>query len=103
MQCDRFGFKKQLKKLRDQSKPAADAVEQLGSAIEASAERLKKRRAGLPELKFDTELPIFDRKDEIAKAIGDNQVVVISGETGSGKSTQLPLICLLYTSPSPRD
>ena len=94
MQCDRFGFKKQLKKLRDQSKPAADAVEQLGSAIEASAERLKKRRDGLPELKFDTELPIFERKDEIAKAIGENQVVVISGETGSGKSTQLPLIAM---------
>ena len=94
MHCDRFGFKNQLRKLRDQTEPAAGAIEQLATAIEASAQRLTKRRDGLPELKFDTELPIYQRKDEIAKAIADNQVVVISGETGSGKSTQLPLIAL---------
>jgi len=94
MHCDRFGFQKQLKKLRSQSSAEAQAVEHLSSAIEASAERLNKRRDGLPELKFDTELPIFERKDEIAAAITANQVVVISGETGSGKSTQLPLIAM---------
>ena len=94
MYCDRLGFKKQLKKLQEQNAPAADAVKQLNESIEASAERLSNRRDGLPELKFDRQLPIFERKDEIAEAIRGNQVVVISGETGSGKSTQLPLIAL---------
>jgi len=94
MQCDRFALSKQLQKLNKQTTPSPDAVAELNNAIDASAERLQKRRDGLPELKFDTELPIYERKDEIAKAIQDNQVVVISGETGSGKSTQLPLIAM---------
>ncbi|MCB1767876.1 MAG: hypothetical protein KDJ22_17780, partial [Candidatus Competibacteraceae bacterium] len=48
----------------------------------------------LPEIKYDEDLPVVARKDEIAAAIRDHQVVVICGETGSGKSTQLPKICL---------
>jgi len=44
--------------------------------------------------RYDIELPIVQRKDEIATAIRENQVVVVCGETGSGKSTQLPKICL---------
>ena len=59
-----------------------------------SAKRLADRKRRVPQLKYDTELPIYQRKEEIAKAIVENQVVVISGETGSGKSTQLPLIAL---------
>ena len=43
---------------------------------------------------YDTDLPIVQRKDEIATLIRENQVVVVCGETGSGKSTQLPKICL---------
>ena len=43
---------------------------------------------------FPTELPVSDRRQEIAEAIKHNQVVVVSGETGSGKTTQLPKICL---------
>ena len=52
------------------------------------------RRAARPELIYDETLPINLRRDEIAKAIEKNQVVVICGETGSGKTTQLPKICL---------
>src|SRR5437660_5539938 len=49
-----------------------------------------------PALKvtYPPELPVSQRKDEIAAAIRDHQVVVIAGETGSGKTTQLPKICL---------
>jgi ATP-dependent helicase HrpA len=43
---------------------------------------------------FPPELPVSQRKDEIAAAIRDHQVVVVAGETGSGKTTQLPKICL---------
>ena len=49
-----------------------------------------------PALKvaYPPELPVSQRKDEIAAAIRDHQVVVVAGETGSGKTTQLPKICL---------
>ncbi len=94
MQRDRFALSKQLQKLKAQTAAPPDAVAQLAEAIQKSADRLQRRRDRLPELKFDTELPIFERKDEIVQTIQNHQVVVISGETGSGKSTQLPLIAL---------
>ena len=52
------------------------------------------RRASVPALRYPPELPVSQRKDEIAAAIRDHQVVIIAGETGSGKTTQLPKICL---------
>lgn len=48
----------------------------------------------VPELKYPAELPVVARKDDIAAAIRDHQVVIVAGETGSGKTTQLPKICL---------
>jgi ATP-dependent helicase HrpA len=51
-------------------------------------------RARLPVVSYPPELPVSQRKDEIAAAIRDNQVVIVAGETGSGKTTQLPKICL---------
>ena len=52
------------------------------------------RRAARPAISFDEALPVSARRAEIAKAIENNQVVVVCGETGSGKTTQLPKICL---------
>src|SRR5205823_1487685 len=51
-------------------------------------------RAGVPELAYPPELPVSQRRQEIADAIRDNQVVIVAGETGSGKTTQLPKMCL---------
>ncbi len=48
----------------------------------------------LPRIVFPPELPVSQKRDEIARAIRDNQVVIVAGETGSGKTTQLPKICL---------
>ncbi|WP_206951851.1 ATP-dependent RNA helicase HrpA [Trinickia acidisoli] len=48
----------------------------------------------VPPIDFPAALPVSGRRDEIARAIRDNQVVIVSGETGSGKTTQLPKICL---------
>lgn len=59
-----------------------------------SIQKLEKRRASIPKLVIDEQLPINTRRQEIADAIRDHQVVVICGETGSGKSTQLPQICM---------
>ncbi|HET6625787.1 MAG TPA: ATP-dependent RNA helicase HrpA [Nocardioidaceae bacterium] len=53
------------------------------------------RRAGLvPRISYPPELPVSQRRDDIAAAIRDHQVVIVAGETGSGKTTQLPKICL---------
>src|SRR5206468_4147061 len=52
------------------------------------------RRAAMPPITYPAELPVSQRKDDIAAVIRDHQVVVIAGETGSGKSTQIPKICL---------
>lgn len=48
----------------------------------------------MPDLHYPQHLPVVERKDDIAAAIRDHQVVVVAGETGSGKTTQLPKICL---------
>jgi ATP-dependent helicase HrpA len=55
---------------------------------------LAESRARLPEITYPPALPVSQRKDEIAAAIRDHQVVIVAGETGSGKTTQLPKICL---------
>ena len=58
-----------------------------------TAEQLGRRRELVPEVTYP-DLPVSERRDDIAEAIRDHQVVVIAGETGSGKTTQLPKICL---------
>src|SRR5438552_6975230 len=59
-----------------------------------SEARTEQRRAQLPKPTYPAGLPISDRKDDILAAVRDHQVVIVAGETGSGKSTQLPKICL---------
>src|SRR5690242_1162849 len=63
-----------------------------GAAARAAARAA--RRAAMPPVTYPAELPVSQRKDEIAQVIRDHQVVVIAGETGSGKTTQIPKICL---------
>lgn len=58
-----------------------------------SPQQIEHRRASVPEITYP-DLPVVAAKDEIAEAIRDHQVVVIAGETGSGKTTQIPKICL---------
>src|SRR6202453_5093175 len=52
------------------------------------------RRTAMPPISYPPELPVSQRKDEILRAIRDHQVVIVAGETGSGKTTQIPKICL---------
>ncbi|MGB5209184.1 MAG: ATP-dependent RNA helicase HrpA [Gammaproteobacteria bacterium] len=69
-------------------------LQDLEIAITASAERASARAQSLPLIDFPAALPISERREEIASAIDANQVLILCGETGSGKSTQLPKICL---------
>ncbi|VAX39588.1 ATP-dependent helicase HrpA, partial [hydrothermal vent metagenome] len=63
-------------------------------AVNRSPTQLRARRAAAPKPRLDASLPIYEKRDEIVRAIRDHRVVVVCGETGSGKSTQLPLLCL---------
>ncbi len=78
---------------RRQGRPTPGLTE-LAQQIERSAARAGERLARLPAVRYPEELPVTERKDEIAAAIAAHQVVIVSGETGSGKTTQLPKICL---------
>jgi ATP-dependent helicase HrpA len=55
---------------------------------------IEKRRANLPRPTYPEELPVVARREEIARAIAEHPIVIVSGETGSGKTTQIPKICL---------
>ena len=78
-----------LSRRPDESKLAA-----LAGDIERSAAKRRARAEAKPVIRLDESLPISARADEIVKLIGRHQVVVIAGETGSGKTTQLPKLCL---------
>ncbi|MGA7593984.1 MAG: ATP-dependent RNA helicase HrpA [Gallionella sp.] len=62
--------------------------------LSPGALRRKARLAGLATMEFPADLPVVQKRDDVARAIAGNQVVIVCGETGSGKTTQLPKICL---------
>ncbi len=68
-------------------------LQSLETRIQASESRRYSREQQKPEIDYP-DLPVTQCRDEIAKAIDENQVVIIAGETGSGKTTQIPKICL---------
>ncbi|MFC7753194.1 ATP-dependent RNA helicase HrpA [Tsukamurella soli] len=72
----------------------AKQLPRLADEIRSAQARLAARAAAIPTIDYPEELPVSARRDEIKKAIAENQVVILAGETGSGKTTQLPKICL---------
>lgn len=62
--------------------------------ITTAQQMIIRRRANCPEITYPENLPVSQKKEAIYNAIRDNQVVIIAGETGSGKTTQIPKICL---------
>ncbi|GAA3387144.1 ATP-dependent RNA helicase HrpA [Cryptosporangium minutisporangium] len=86
-QLDRVGG------LRD-PEAAQTALRTAAEAVDQAAAKLAARRDNVPEVSYPPALPVSQKKDEILAAIRDHQVVIIAGETGSGKTTQIPKICL---------
>ncbi|MGX9788882.1 ATP-dependent RNA helicase HrpA [Mycobacterium sp. MMS18-G62] len=82
---------RRLKNLRGNATP--EKLQQLAAQVAAAEALIATRVAAVPTITYP-DLPVSDRREEIAKAIRDHQVVVVAGETGSGKTTQLPKICL---------
>ena len=68
--------------------------DQLAAEIERAEDRFRERLSRSPSILYAEGLPVSERADEIASLIRNNQVVVLTGETGSGKTTQLPKIAL---------
>ena len=97
MLADRYPLQRKLRDARDAlkaGKPVERLLAELAARIESSSRRYAARRDALPRPEFAQDLPVNQRKDEIAAAIAKHQVVIVCGETGSGKTTQLPKICL---------
>ncbi|WBB89589.1 ATP-dependent RNA helicase HrpA [Verrucosispora sp. WMMC514] len=82
-----------LRKLRDPQRRESVLAEIVAETAAAEG-RLERRKAAVPKIVYPASLPVSERKDDIAAAIRDHQVVIVAGETGSGKTTQLPKICL---------
>ncbi len=91
---DRPALRRALQALPSRVERLQDLPEALREKFERSITARALRRQGLPKPGFPEELPVNQRRAEIAEAIRDNQVVIICGETGSGKTTQIPKICL---------
>ncbi len=90
----RFGRRlERIRGIREDGRRAT-ALAELDHQVEAAAGRVTTRRAAVPTVSYPAALPVSARRDDLLAAVRDNQVVVVAGETGSGKTTQLPKICL---------
>ncbi|PRW64589.1 ATP-dependent RNA helicase HrpA [Actinopolyspora mortivallis] len=96
MTRDRNRLRRRIDGARKISDPEAlrSVVEEISADVAASRERVVRRRERVPEVSYPEELPVTGRREDLLAAIRDNQVVVVAGETGSGKTTQLPKMCL---------
>jgi len=93
--ADQRALRRRLREARALEGTAREAAfAALEADVEAKEAALAARAASVPKIVYPDELPVSQRRDDIAEAIRDNQVVVIAGETGSGKTTQIPKICL---------
>ncbi|MBW2284842.1 MAG: ATP-dependent RNA helicase HrpA, partial [Deltaproteobacteria bacterium] len=84
----------QLARQGDRSKKIFERLDSIENRVDGAAHRKTERLARKPRLSYPADLPILKKKDDIVRGIQDHQVLIISGDTGSGKSTQIPKMCL---------
>ena len=97
MAADQHRLRRLAQSVRNQQKrrrPWERDAERLEEELRRSIQQRQRRAARVPERHYDGRLPIHEWREEILAALAAHQVVVICGETGSGKSTQLPKLCL---------
>ncbi|KDO01768.1 ATP-dependent RNA helicase HrpA [Pseudomonas donghuensis] len=92
MIAERHRLRRQLHELR--KRPDEAKLAQWVDKVQASCAQVSARKASVPSIRYDDSLPIAAKRDEIKKVLAEHQVLIIAGETGSGKTTQLPKICL---------
>ncbi|MFI9809852.1 ATP-dependent RNA helicase HrpA [Streptomyces sp. NPDC052301] len=87
---------RRLEGARKIRKPEARAavLAEIEAEVGKAEARMAERRVRVPAVTYPEQLPVSQKKDEIAAAIRDHQVVIVAGETGSGKTTQIPKICM---------
>ncbi|MFH9735496.1 ATP-dependent RNA helicase HrpA [Streptomyces sp. NPDC017260] len=87
---------RRLEGARKIRKPEARAavLAEIEAEVAKAERRIGERRARVPAVSYPEQLPVSQKKDVIAEAIRDHQVVIVAGETGSGKTTQIPKICV---------
>ncbi len=95
MQKDRFRLSKRIQGAsRIKNEESRSAVfDEIALDIASSMMTVAQRQQNVPHIEYPEILPVSQKRDDIAKAILENQVVIVAGETGSGKTTQLPKIC----------
>src|SRR3954468_16529981 len=93
---DEQRLNRRLERVRRTKDPGArgQALTRLAAEVTEAEARVERRRAAVPTVSYPPQLPVSARRDDLLAAIRDHQVVVVAGETGSGKTTQLPKICL---------
>ncbi|WP_454255664.1 ATP-dependent RNA helicase HrpA [Pseudomonas sp. Marseille-Q8238] len=94
MLADRHRLRRQLHDLHKHGAADEAKLAQWLERFQQSAAKVEARRLSVPVMRYDDSLPIAAKRDEIKAALEKHQVLVIAGETGSGKTTQLPKICL---------
>ncbi len=97
LQADAAWCAKRLEGARDRlqrQQPVDRILQQVMDRMQTSAERRRLRQQGLPVPSYDGSLPIHAHGEAIVAAIREHQVLILAGETGSGKTTQLPKLCL---------
>ncbi len=87
-------LRRDLSALKREKSPTQEAIDQLKAKIVHSVSETDQIKENFPELNYQTDLPIYQGREEIIDALTKHQVVIVCGETGSGKTTQLAKFCL---------
>lgn len=92
---DKQRFSRRLHGVKKVKNPDAQQAifQTMAKEIEQAATQVALREAARPSITYPQNLPVSQKKQDILEAVRDHQVVIVAGETGSGKTTQLPKIC----------